>query len=338
MKAYVLHGVNDLRYDDIQIPDCPMGWAIVKVKAAGICSSDIARVFTKGTYRFPTIPGHEFSGIVENVGSSEDEHLIGKHVGVFPLIPCKRCSQCAGKHYEMCANYDYIGSRRDGAFAEFVAVPVWNLLLLDDSIPFASAAMLEPLAVALHAMKLSSLRRGDSVAIIGTGMIGITAAQLAMKLGAGSVTVIGRKESKRSIVEKCGLIYELNNCKNTIGQYDVVLEAVGTPQAVDLSINAATSGGNVVFMGNPSGDIGLAQDTYWRILRKQLKIVGTWNSSYDATNQSDWTEAVGVLTKKEVNVDLLVSHYFNQENLMDGLNLMKDNKEPYCKVMTIWND
>ena len=338
MKAYVLHGVNDLQYNDIEVPACHPGWAIVKVKASGICSSDIARVFTKGTYHFPTIPGHEFSGIVESVGSDDDASLIGKHVGIFPLLPCRECSQCADKHYEMCENYDYVGSRRDGGFAEYVAVPVWNLLLLDDSIPFAFAAMLEPLAVALHAMKFSGVKQGDSVAIVGTGMIGITAAQWAKKLGAKSVTVIGRNESKRTLVETCDLEYKVSSDNDTVGQYDVVLEAVGTPQAVDLSIHAATPGGTVIFMGNPSGDIELAQNTYWRILRKQLKIVGTWNSSYDGTNPSDWTEAVEALAKNEVNVEPLISHYFNQEEIMDGLNLMRDNKEPYCKVMTIWND
>lgn len=338
MKAYVLHGVNDLQYNEIEVPTCQPGWAIVKVKASGICSSDIARVFTKGTYHFPTIPGHEFSGIVESVGSDKDAQLIGKHVGIFPLIPCRECLQCAEKHYEMCANYDYVGSRRDGGFAEFVAVPVWNLVLLDDAIPFAYAAMLEPLAVALHAMKLSGVKQGDTVAIVGTGMIGITAAQWAKKLGASSVTIIGRNDTKRSIVTKCDLEYKVSSDKDTVGQYDVVLEAVGTPQAVDLSIHAAKPGGTVVFMGNPSGDIEFAQNTYWRVLRKQLKIVGTWNSSYDGSNPSDWTEAVEALAKQEVNVEPLISHYFNQKELMDGLYLMKDNKAPYCKVMTIWND
>lgn len=337
MKAYVLHGVNDLRYDDIDLPKCPVGWAIVKVKAAGICSSDVPRIYTKGTYHFPTIPGHEFSGIVVKVGAVEDSTIVGKHVGIFPLIPCRKCSQCSEKHYEMCANYDYVGSRRDGAFAEYVAVPIWNLLILDKSIPFTSAAMLEPLAVALHAMKLSGIKKGNSVAIIGTGMIGITAAQWAKKLGADRVTIIGRSESKRHIVEKCDLLYKVSEDIETIGQYDIVLEAVGTPKAIDLSIHAATPGGVVVFMGNPSGDITLLQNTYWRILRKQLRVVGTWNSSYDGTNPSDWTEAVEALAKNEINVSPLISHCFTQEKLVEGLNLMKENNEPYCKVMTIWN-
>ena len=116
MKAYNLHGINDLRYENVDNPELNKEWALVKVKASGICSSDIPRIFTKGTYHFPTIPGHEFSGIVEQVNSSRKE-LIGKRVSVFPLIPCKKCTQCKLGHYEMCESYDYIGSRRDGGFA-----------------------------------------------------------------------------------------------------------------------------------------------------------------------------------------------------------------------------
>ena len=106
MKAYNLHAVNDLRYEDVPTPECPTGWAIIEVKAVGICSSDIPRVFTKGTYHFPTIPGHEFSGVVRKVADCENAHLLGKSVGVFPLIPCRQCESCKDKHYEMCSNYD----------------------------------------------------------------------------------------------------------------------------------------------------------------------------------------------------------------------------------------
>ena len=194
MKAYVLHNVNDLRYEDVPMPNCPGGWVVVQVKASGICSSDIDRVFSKGTYHFPTIPGHEFSGVVHKVSSTDDEYLLGKRVGVFPLIPCKKCSQCKNKHYEMCSNYDYLGSRRDGGFAEYVAVPVWNLIEIPDTISFEEAAMLEPLSVGLHAIKLSNIQEQDTVAIIGTGMIGITAAQWAQKFTGNNVVVLGRSE------------------------------------------------------------------------------------------------------------------------------------------------
>lgn len=337
MKAYVLHAVNKLQYDDIDKPDCPKGWAIVKVKASGICSSDIARVFTKGTYHFPTIPGHEFAGIVDSVSSEEDKELVGKHVGIFPLIPCRECPQCKDKHYEMCAHYDYVGSRRDGGFAEYVAVPVWNLIPLLDAIPFTSAAMLEPLSVALHATKIANIQKGQSVGVIGTGMIGICAAQWAKSLGAGRVEVIGRNEAKRELVEKAGLSYTIMTEPKEDCQFDVVIEAVGNPKSIDLAIQSVSPGSTLVLMGNPSGNISLSQNTYWRILRKQLVLKGTWNSSYDGKNPSDWTEVVEALERHEIKVEHLISHCFDQDNLKDGLDLMFQHREPYCKVMTVWN-
>ena len=128
-------------------------------------------------------------------GDDADINLIGKKVGIFPLIPCRKCPQCAEKHYEMCANYDYVGSRRDGGYAEYVAVPVCHLIELPESISFTSAAMLEPLSVVLHAIKLGNIKKG--VAIIGTGMIGISAGQWAYKFGTSKVTIIGRNENKQ---------------------------------------------------------------------------------------------------------------------------------------------
>lgn len=337
MKAYVLHAINDFLYEEVDLPHCPEGWALIKVKASGICSSDIARVFTKGTYHFPTIPGHEFSGIVESVGSIEDQKLIGKHVGVFPLIPCRKCTSCQEKRYEMCTNYDYVGSRRNGGYAEFVAVPIWNLIELPDSLPFTSAAMLEPLAVGLHAAKMAQIQPRQSVAVIGTGMIGICAAQWAKTLGAGQVVVVGRNETKRTLVENAELEYLIDTSKETIPQFDVVIEAVGTPDAIELSTYATKAGGTLVLMGNPSDDIFLQQNTYWRILRQQITLRGTWNSSYDGMNSSDWTEVVKALEAGTIKADHLITHCYPQEHLMEGLNLMKDHKEPYCKIMTTWN-
>jgi len=337
MKAYSLHNVNKLLYEDTQMPECPDGWAVIKVKAAGICSSDIPRIFTKGTYHFPTVPGHEFSGEVHYVSNERYSGLQGKRVGIFPLIPCMQCLQCGEKHYEMCEHYDYIGSRRDGGFAEFAAVPIWNVIELPDNVSFIEGAMMEPLAVGMHAARKGEIRNGDNVAVVGTGMIGICAGQWARTLGAKDVTVIGRNEMKREIVERCGLKYKICTDVGQMEQYDVVIEAVGSSSSINLALNGVTAGGRLVLMGNPTGDISLSQNSYWRILRKQLDVRGTWNSSYDGTSPSDWTDVTNALVRKEIIAAPLVSHIFEQERLMEGLRLMYEKKEPYCKVMTVWN-
>lgn len=336
MKVYSLHAVNDLRYEEVPYPDCPQGWCVVKVKACGICSSDIPRIFKKGTYHFPTIPGHEFSGIVDKASDQENKYLLGKKVGIFPLIPCRKCAQCMDGKYEMCRSYDYIGSRRNGGFAEYVSVPVWNLVELSDEASYVEAAMMEPMAVSLHAIKRMELNKNDDVAIIGTGMIAFAAAQWAISMGVSSVTVLGRSENKRKIAESIdGVTYEIIDQCNK--EFDAVLEAVGSQSAIIKSVEIAAPGGRIVLMGNPEGDILFPQDVYWKILRKQISVTGTWNSSYEKDAVSDWKEVKEALETHSIDAKKLVSHIFPQDNMMDALDLMHSHKEPYCKVMTLWN-
>lgn len=336
MKAYKLLAVNDLRYTDCEIPEVPDGWALVEVKAAGICSSDIPRIFKKGTYHFPTIPGHEFSGIVRKVGNKSDKELIGKAVGVFPLIPCRECDSCKSGQYETCENYDYIGSRRDGGFAEYVSVPVWNLIPLNAGISFEAAAMLEPLSVAVHAVKRADIEKGEKAAVIGTGMIGFAAARLIKSLYGAEVCVIGHSEAKRKLAESIGVEYILGNEAKT-GGFDTVIEAVGSEEAVNRAVVLTKAGGKTVFMGNPAGDICFTQDNYWRILRKQINVTGTWNSSYEKDKSSDWTDSLEAIASGKIEPEKFITHSFEQQELKKGLDLMLEHKTPYCKVMTLWN-
>jgi L-iditol 2-dehydrogenase len=161
-----------LRLADVPTPIPGAGEALIRVKCAGICSSDTPRVFTSGAYHYPIILGHEFSGVVERVCDRGDAHLLGKRVGAFPLLPCFKCESCLHGCYETCSDYGYIGSRQDGAFAEFVVVPSWNLIALPDAMGFEQATLIEPAAVALHAVRRFDLRDISGAAVVGTGVIG----------------------------------------------------------------------------------------------------------------------------------------------------------------------
>lgn len=335
MKAYVLHGIGDLRYEDCPLPELRPGWALVKVLAAGICSSDVPRIFEKGTYHFPTIPGHEFSGKVERVASEDDSDWKGKRVGVFPLIPCKSCRSCAKGQYETCSNYDYIGSRRNGGFAEFTAVPVWNLMELPASVSDIQGALLEPAAVALHAVKRAEIVSDASVCVVGTGAIGLLAGQWANILGAGRVVIKGRSEEKRQIVQRCGLKYQKDFHAGE--EFDCVIEAVGSARALEESLLLTKPGGKLVLMGNPDGSRTLSQDLYWRILRKQLTLTGTWNSSY-GSRHSDWTEAVHAMGSGRLRTDGMVTHVLKKTELDRGLAFMRERSETFCKIMLEMGD
>lgn len=332
MKAYVLHGIGDLRHEEVPLPELRPGWALVKVLAAGICSSDIPRIFKKGTYHFPTIPGHEFCGRVEDTACLEDRHWIGKRAGVFPLIPCRQCPSCQKGRYETCENYDYIGSRRDGAFAEYVAVPVWNLMELPPSVSDIQGALLEPAAVALHAVKRACIGPRDSVCIIGTGAIGLLAGQWAKIFGASRVVVKGRSKVKRQIVQQCGLEYLEGT--GTSEEFTVIIEAAGSAQALEEGLDRTAPDGRLVLMGNPDGPRTLPQDLYWRILRKQLTLAGTWNSSYGILG-SDWTESVQAVKSGTLQIEKVVSHILDKADLAQALAVMRDKTEPYTRILLI---
>ena len=329
MKAYVLHGIGDLRCEDCPMPELRPGWALIKVSAAGICSSDIPRIFEKGTYHFPTIPGHEFCGVVERTANPEDSGWVGRRVGVFPLIPCMACPSCARGEYETCSNYDYVGSRRDGGFAEYAAAPVWNLIQLPGEISDVQGALLEPAAVALHAVRRADIRPHSSVCVVGTGGIGLLAGQWARRCGADRVVIKGRSCEKEALARRCGLDYTGVTPEE---RFDRVIEAVGSSAALEESLTLAAPGGRVVLMGNPDGSKTLAQNVYWQILRKQLTLSGTWNSSHGGVD-SDWEASVRAIAQGALGVEKIVTHIVDQDDLPQALHMMRSRTGPFCKIV-----
>ena len=165
MKAWVLHGVGDIRFEEVETPQPADGEVLVAVRAAGICGSDIPRIYQTGAHVQPLIPGHEFAGQVVGTGRDVSADWQNRRVGIFPLIPCKNCVSCQKQHYELCRSYSYLGSRRNGGFAEYVTVPAWNLIALPDAVSYEQAAMMEPMAVAVHAMR--SALAGDAYCCFG---------------------------------------------------------------------------------------------------------------------------------------------------------------------------
>ena len=191
MKALVLHDVGKISVEEVNKPFPKAGEVLLKVMACGICGSDIPRAYKDGAHAMPLIIGHEFAGVVEECGESVDKSWMGKRVGVFPLIPCKECECCKNNKYEMCKDYSYLGSRRDGGFAEYVTVPEWNLIELPERVSFEQAAMLEPMAVAVHAIRRVRPTSEDSVVIMGLGTIGLLVTMLLLD--------IKQKKSKKNL-------------------------------------------------------------------------------------------------------------------------------------------
>ena len=352
MKAYVLRDINKFNLEDVSMPVPTENEVLVSVKAAGICGSDIPRVYKTGTYSYPLIPGHEFSGVVEEVGTGVDETWRGKRVGIFPLIPCKKCGPCRKGQYEMCRSYSYLGSRRDGGFAEYVTVPVENLVELPENVSFEEAAMLEPMAVAVHAMRRVQLGASDTVAVCGLGTIGLLLVMFLKEAGVENILVVGNKEFQCQTALRLGIPEEnYCDCKTqdaeqwitarTIGAgVDIFFECVGKNETVTQAINCTAPGGKVMLVGNPYSDMVLEKPVYWKILRHQLLVTGTWNSSFafpgdEVTEPDDWRYVLKKLEERKIHPAELITHKFSLDELEQGFHIMRDKSEDYVKVMGI---
>lgn len=345
MKAYVLHGVSDLRYEDVDKPGAEADTVVVKMEAVGVCGSDIPRIYQTGAYSHPLIPGHEFSGVVAETGARAERSWLGKRVGVFPLLPCMECPQCRKRQYEMCRHYSYLGSRTDGGFAEYVRVPVWNLIELPDNVTFEQAAMLEPMAVAMHAIRRVEVSAGESVAICGLGTIGLLAAMLLRGLGNSDIYVIGNKQIQKKMAVTLGIPKERfcdardQDTETWIMErtggcgVDVFLECVGRCRVLEEAVRCTAPGGRVMLVGNPASDMQLAKNDYWSILRKQLVLMGTWNSSFIHEDTDDWHACLELLREERIHPEWLITHKFTMEYLSSGMECMRDKTDEYVKVM-----
>ncbi len=352
MKAYVLHDINDLRYEEVPKPEPGYGEVLLRVGAVGICGSDIPRIYKTGAHVHPLVPGHEFSGIVEKTGQGSDDSLVGKRTGVFPLIPCRKCAPCLRREYELCRNYNYIGSRTNGAFAEYVIVPCDNLLPIPDEVTMEAAAMMEPMAVAVHAMRRAMpevVRTDRTVIIYGMGTIGLLLSAFLLDAGidADKLYVIGNKDFQKKKSDEIGILpenfFDIRNGDpeewiedKTLGMgADISFDCVGKNETVKQAIDHASPSGQVVLLGNPYSDMILPKDVYWKILRNQLRITGTWNSSFTDSEDDDWHYVLDRLSRGNIHPEKFITHRFSLQDLHKGIELMRDKKEPYVKVMGI---
>ena len=347
MKAWVLHDIGDIRFEEIPEPSLQSGEVLVRVADAGICGSDIPRTYDTGAHVHPLVIGHEFSGTVEKLSDGVPAEWMHRRVGVFPLIPCGKCGPCQKRKYEMCRHYDYIGSRRDGAFGEYVRVPARNLIALPDGVSMREAAMLEPMAVAVHAIRRASgefaLAKDAKIAVLGLGTIGLLTVMFLLDAGYENLYVIGNKEFQLAQAVKIGIPYEkcCNSRKQDMRQWlaniagaELVFECVGSSECILRSVEAAAPGGTVMAVGNPASDIRFDRQTYWKILRNQLSVLGTWNSSFTGEVSDDWHYVLQRLESGYIKPENLITRLLPLSELEEGLLIMRDKKEDYVKVMT----
>ena len=215
------------------------GECIFEVKASGICGSDIPRAFSNGAYFYPIVVGHEFAGIVKD---SVNRELVGKRACAFPILPCGKCKFCQAQQWSSCINYDYYGSRRDGGMQSELLLKESNLVFLPDNVSYEAGAMIEPMAVCLHAIKKANISDDSTVLVYGAGTIGLLSAMWAKAFGAKSVFVYDVDKSRLDFAEKLGFQVYLNE------SVDIVIEASGSDAALNDAIIACEAFGKIIFL------------------------------------------------------------------------------------------
>lgn len=346
MKAARLFQIGDFRTVEENIP-IPQGkQLLLKVGACGICGSDIPRIFELGTSkkRYPLTIGHEFGGEIVAVGDQADQGLIGKRGAIFPCIPCRQCAPCEGGNYAMCEDYDYLGSRSDGGFAEYCLIPSdWHFVESENpDLSDEALAMVEPCTVAQHAIRKSGLTAGQALLIFGAGPIGQMAARWGKIFGAGPIVLVDVLDEKVEFARQRGFTV-FNSMKEDIAQKmrelnngqlaDVVVEGTGTGAALGLGIECCKTFGHVVLMGNPHRDTTIALAQHSAVLRKELTIQGIWNSHYASAPINEWKFTVKMMDEGKMEVEDLITHKSSLEQLPQLCKDIYERKVSICKAM-----
>jgi L-iditol 2-dehydrogenase len=343
MKALVLRQNGELVVEERDRPMPSRSLPVViKVASVGVCGSDIPRAFDGGAYHYPLVLGHEFSGIVDAVSdeAAAPPLNVGQRVAVFPLIPDRAETINEIGEYAVASQYDYFGSRRDGAMQEYLAVPSFNCIPIPDHVSLDEAAMVEPCAVAYHAVARPDITPGMSGLVIGGGPIGNMVSQWLRVRGCDPVMVSEPDERKRAICSDMGFSVinpRSQGVRETVaartgGGADIVVEACGAPATYVQAVEAAGLFGQVVFLGNISGDLEVPKNEVSRILRRELTIYGVWNSKVVPRGNDEWTRVLKSIGRT-IHVEPLISHRVSLEEAAGTLSAMHQRARWFNKVI-----
>ncbi len=307
MRATQLYNTGDIRTVDVPMPTPAAGELLIKVEAAGICGTD--RHLYKG--EFPSVPGktlgHEFSGIV--VDSGDTRIAEGTRVTCDPNTWCGTCDQCQRGRVNLCVNNIATGIHRDGGFAEYCAFPASKAVALPADLDPLHGAFCEPLACTLHGMDIGAARAGEKVLIIGGGVIGLMALQIA-KLAGAEVKLLTRSPEKQALGSSTGADHVAGS-EEALREIwpdgaDLVVECAGVAATVAMSPRLARTGGRVVILGVlPQGEQVPIEpfDLLFREIQMHYSFLNPFTHGRAAQMVADGTISVAPLISRQISID-----------------------------------
>ena len=339
MKAAVMYGARDMRVEEVNIPQSKAGTAVIKIVSSGVCGSDL-HWYSARPYPDPTVLGHEVSGEVVEVGKEIDNLQVGDRVCVDLTRDhaCGKCSTCHTGQYFHCPNKEQVPW--GGGFAEYMEVQGLGLAPLPELLSYEEGAMVEPVAVGVHACRFGGLKPGDTVLILGAGTIGLLSLAVAKVFGAGSTYIVAKYDVQADMAERMGadgvIRLEDGDFSEQVRDVvvdqpiDVVIETVGgSAPSVDQSISVVKPKGKVIVTGVFPDPVPV---NLGNALGREVTII--FSVCYSTVDgRHDYEIASDLIASGKVNPRQLVTHRFSLEQTPDAFETALDKKTGSVKVM-----
>jgi len=327
---------GQIEFNEVPVPEIKDGQVLVRIRRIGVCGSDIHVYHGKHPYTtYPVVQGHEVCGEIVKVADDVTGLKPGDTVTIQPQVVCGECYPCRNGRYNICESLKVMGFQTTGMASEYFAVDAKKVLKLPEGLSFDLGAMIEPLAVAVHALRRCEDIKGKKILVLGAGPIGNLVAQSAKGMGASEVMITDVSEYRLEVAKKCGIDHCINSQKEDIGKVliekfgpdkaDIILECVGIEATMDQAINNARKGSDIIVVGVfPSKgyvDMGLVQD-------RELRLIGTL-----MYREEDYIKAIELVQDGKVNLEPLISNHFSFKDYKKAYEYIQEKGEYAMKVI-----
>jgi 2-desacetyl-2-hydroxyethyl bacteriochlorophyllide A dehydrogenase len=316
MRAVVIDSPGQVAVREVPDPVAGQGQVVIGVRACGICGTDLH--IADGEFPptpYPIIPGHEFAGEVVATGPGVPPDLAGDGplVAVDPSLFCGNCTMCRSGRGNLCQRWNAIGDTVDGAFAEFVAVPVANVYPLPPGLNARQGALVEPVACAVHGMRRLGPVAQSSVAVFGAGTMGLLLQQLLLDSGAASVTAVDRVPERLAVARALGAAHTAASPGDLGGErFDVAVDATGSPQLIEAACDALRPGGRLLVFGVAAQEAAVRLSPF-RIYNDELTIIGSMAVLHS------FDQAIAVVSSGAIDAGALLGEPFGLDRFEDAL-------------------
>ena len=332
MRAIVVERPDAVSLTEIETPTPGPGEARVRSVVAGVCRTDIDIItgaLDTRWMRFPVVPGHEWSGVVDAVGEGVTVVEPGQRVVCEGNIGCMSCQRCRAGDTHLCEHYDAVGFTRGGGWGEFVVVPARILHTLPDHVSFEAAALVEPGSCVVKALGRARIEPAETVGVVGVGAMGALAIRIARLRSPATIVAYGLRDEELELAKALGADEVVNVARDDVdeGMLDVVVETAGAVPAVELSTRLVREGGRVVLLGIAGHEQELALPAD-RIPLRDISILGSVGYTTAA-----WAHMVALLRDELVDLDPIVTHRFPLERFEDAFALMDERSGIVARIV-----